>query len=242
MVRRHFIDGEEIVVVHDVRSGDLVRMPPRAWALVEAADGTRDVGGLLLAASQRGELRRASEVTAVLTDTARGGAAQRTGSIPSRSCRRRRWRGRGGAARRMRHARVQQLGGVLRDLQHGALLRRGSGARGRCYRSWKGAARCSYRSRGAAPAALVRRHDDRRAVRVHRGRRGVRAAPEARCGGKALAGARIYPATFTFNGEAVRVSLGVECACIAKSLGKKDGAPLVRRARRRGAISRRARR
>ena len=68
MVRRHFIDGEEVIVVHDARSGDLVRMPPRAWALIEAADGTRDIGGLLLAASQRGELRRASEVTAVLTD------------------------------------------------------------------------------------------------------------------------------------------------------------------------------
>ncbi len=40
-------------------------------------------------------------------------------------------------------------------------------------------------------------------------------------------GCAIYPATFTFDGEAVRVSLGVECACIAKSLGKKDGAPLV---------------
>jgi lysine-N-methylase len=40
-------------------------------------------------------------------------------------------------------------------------------------------------------------------------------------------GCATYPATFVFDGEAVRVSLGVECACVVESFGRRDGAPLV---------------
>jgi lysine-N-methylase len=39
-------------------------------------------------------------------------------------------------------------------------------------------------------------------------------------------GCRRYPATFVDDGEAVRVSVGVDCPCVLASLGRLDGAPL----------------
>ena len=38
---------------------------------------------------------------------------------------------------------------------------------------------------------------------------------------------RTYPATFVDDGEAVRVSVGAECACVLASVGRPGGAPLV---------------
>ncbi|MCA9625278.1 MAG: YkgJ family cysteine cluster protein, partial [Myxococcales bacterium] len=57
---------------------------------------------------------------------------------------------------------------------------------------------------------------------------------EGRCGLHREAGAdakprgcRTYPATFVDDGTAVRVSVGVECACALTSLDSSEGAPLV---------------
>ena len=230
MVRRHFIDGEEVIVVHDARSGDLVRMPPRAWALIEAADGTRDIGGLLLAASQRGELRRASEVTAVLTDLQAAGLL--TDGIDPFSF----------AAAEAAAEAVDARAAL--DVLPFTLVCDGSGACCATYSTVRFSEEEAARARsllphveegrgkvflplagsGAQPSCAVTMIDGRctylagdGACELHR-RHGAAAKPS---------GCAIYPATFAFDGEAVRVSLGVECACIAKSLGKKDGTPLV---------------
>jgi lysine-N-methylase len=227
MARRHFIDGEEVVVVHDARSGDLVRMPPRAWALIEAADGTRDLGGLLLAASQLGELRRASEVTAVLTDLNEAGLL--TDGIDPFAF------GAGAA---------DVDAGAPLDVVQFTLVCDGSGACCATYSTVRFSEEEASRARallpfveegrgkvflplagsGAQPSCAVTMIDGRcaylagdGACELHR-RHGAAAKPS---------GCAIYPATFAFDGEAVRVSLGVECACVAKSLGKRDGAPLV---------------
>lgn len=228
MARRHFIDGEEIVVVHDARSGDLVRMPPRAWALIEAADGTRDLGGLLLAASQRGALERESEVVAVLTDLAAAGlladgidpfvfdvheeeidAATPLDVLPfTLTC-----DGSGACcatystvrfsedeAARARALLPHQEGGHAKKF----LPLAGSGAQPSCAVTMIDG-RCAYLG-GDGACELHRRH-------------GVGAKPS---------GCAIYPATFAYDGEAVRVSLGVECACVAKSLESKEiGTPLA---------------
>src|SRR5262249_21966516 len=73
LVRRHVVDGREIVVVHDVRSGNLIRMGPREWDFVAGADGTRDFDAIVLAAARRGGLRRAAEIEAVLAVLAGAG-------------------------------------------------------------------------------------------------------------------------------------------------------------------------
>ncbi|MFO0588977.1 MAG: YkgJ family cysteine cluster protein [Polyangiaceae bacterium] len=227
LVRRHFIDGNEIVVVHDARSGDLVRMPPRAWALIEAADGTRDLAGLLLAASQRGELRRASEVEAVLTDLHAAGLLV-DGIDPFA----------------FEAADAEVPADAPLDVLPFALTCDGSGACCATYSTVRFTEDEAARARsllplveegrarvflplagsGAQPSRAVTMIDGRcaylagdGACELHR-RHGAGAKPS---------GCAIYPATFAFDGEAVRVSLGVECACVAKSLGNKDGEPLV---------------
>jgi lysine-N-methylase len=227
MVRRHFIDGEEIIVVHDARSGDLVRMPPRAWALVEAADGTRDLGGLLLAASQRGALHRTSEVVSVLTDLHAAGLLtdgidpfaleRREGSVDAGApldvlpftlvC-----DGSGSCCATYSTVRfTEDEASRARALLPGA-----AGGRARVFLPLQGS---GAQPHGAATAIDGRcaYHAEDGACELHR-THGPRAKPS---------GCSLYPATFVFDGEAVRVSLGFECACIEKSLGRKDGVPLL---------------
>lgn len=226
--RRHFVDGVEVVVVHDTRSGDLVRMPPRAWALIEAADGTRDLGGLLLAASQRGELLRSSEVTSVLTDLhAAGLLADGIDPFalepPPPAC---------------------PPDAPLDVLPFFGLICDGSGACCAAYSTVRFTAEEAERARvllpgaggggartflplagsGAQPSRSATMIDGAcaflaqdGACELHRSH-GAPAKP---------AGCAIYPATHVYDGEAVRVSAGVECVCVAKSLGRPGGVPLV---------------
>jgi lysine-N-methylase len=227
LARRHFIDGDEVVVVHDARTGDLVRMPPRAWALIEAADGTRDLGGLLLAASQRGALVRSSEVVSVLTDLQAAGLL--TDGIdpfaldpPAPVC------DAGTPLDVLPFTLVCDGSGAccatystVRFTEDEAerarvLLPDANGGRGRVFLPLAGSGAQRARAATAIDGACVYLAEDG-ACELHRAH-GAAAKPS---------GCAIYPATFVFDGEVVRVSLGVECACAAKSLGRTDGVPLV---------------
>ncbi len=64
--RRHIVGEEDIVVVHDLRSAELMQLTAREWRIVEHADGTRDEGGIFLALARSGLLRRRSEVRSLL--------------------------------------------------------------------------------------------------------------------------------------------------------------------------------
>ena len=227
LVRRHFIDGQEIVVVHDTRSGDLVRMQPRAWALIEAADGTRDLGGLLLAASQRGELVRSSEVEAVLgglhsMDLLTDGidpfaldppapvcdAATPLDVLPfSLVCD-------GSGSCCATYGTVRFTDDEAERAR--ALLPGASGGRARTFLPLAGSGAQRAGAATMIDGACAYLASDG-ACELHR----THGAPSK------PAGCSIYPASFVFDGDAVRVSLGVECACIAKSLGRTGGVPLV---------------
>lgn len=225
--RRHFIDGAEVVVVHDARSGDLVRMPPRAWALIEAADGTRDLGGLLLAASQRGALARSSEVVSVLTDLHAAGLL--TDGIDPFA---------------LEPARPACEASTPLDVLPFSLVCDGSGACCAAYSTVRFTEAEAERARALLPDAQGGRArtflplagsgaQPARAATLIDGGCAYLAADGAcelhRAHGAAAkpSGCAIYPATFVFDGEAVRVSLGVECACVARSVGRADGALLV---------------
>ncbi|WP_437580493.1 hypothetical protein [Sorangium sp. So ce887] len=54
LARRHLVGEDERVILHDLRSGQLLQLGPREWALVSAADGTRDVEGIAIAAAREG--------------------------------------------------------------------------------------------------------------------------------------------------------------------------------------------
>src|SRR6185312_7309697 len=64
LARRHVVDGEALGVLHDRRTGRLVQIGPREWELLAAADGTRDLEGILLAAAREGARARAPALQA----------------------------------------------------------------------------------------------------------------------------------------------------------------------------------
>ena len=231
LVRRHFVDGEEVIVVHDARTGDLVRMPPRAWALVEAADGTRDLGGLLLAASQKGALRRTSEVVSVLTDLHAAGLLT-DGVDPF------------ALTRPESGVDVSIDPGTPLDVLPFTLVCDGSGSCCATYGTVRFTEDEAARARSLLPGAAGGRARVFLPLNGSGAQRDVAATSiDGRCAYLAGDGAcelhrthgpaakplgcSLYPATFAFDGEAVRVSLGFECACVEKSLGREDGAPLV---------------
>lgn len=229
LARRHHVDGVETVVIHDARSGALIRMEPRVWELIAGADGTRDVDAIVLAASRRGVLRRASEVRAVLAQLHEAGlladgiayappAAEVPGDRPldvlpgfTLTC-----DGRGACC--------ATYGSVLFTPLEAARARAlrpevlGAGERqARAFTPERGAGE----EEGALAMALI----DGRCAYL---------AADGRCSLHVLGGAeakprgcRVYPATFVDDGEAVRVSVGVECACVLASAGRAGGAPLV---------------
>ncbi len=73
LVRRHVVDGEVRVVLHDQQRGDAVQLGPREWAVLEAADGTRELEGIVVAARRTGGWARVAAVRELLTTlTGRG--------------------------------------------------------------------------------------------------------------------------------------------------------------------------
>ena len=227
LVRRHVIDGEETVVIHDTRTGDLVRMGTREWAQLSAADGTRDLAGLTLAAAKSGALRRASEIVMVLERLQGMGlladGIDRADPPPPAAFR------------------------PLFVLPDFSLTCDESGACCGVYGSILFTPLEAARARAALP--LVRDGGEQQdqvftpeAGTDASGRLAVALVDnrcaylggDGRCGVHAAAGAdakpatcRIYPATFVDDGETIRVSLGVECPCVLDSVGVAGGAPLV---------------
>jgi lysine-N-methylase len=227
LARRHVIDGKEQVVIHDSRTGNLVRMEPRVWALIASADGSRDLDGLILAAARRGALRRRSELVTVLEELHRAGLLE------------------GGIAPRIPV--TPSADRPLEPLAGFSLTCDASGACCAVYGTVRFSSLEAARARvllpdlldgGANPERVflptagvgedeglaVTLVDNRCAYLGESGRcrvhelGGEHAKPE---------GCRIYPATFVDDGEVVRVSVGVECACVLESVGKTGGAPLV---------------
>lgn len=227
-VRRHHIDGDEVVVIHDARSGDLVRMGPREWDLVAGADGTRDFDALVLAAAKRGAYRRASEVRAVLDHLhALGLLADGLGYPPPVD--------------------AVDPARPLKVLPDYALTCDGSGGCCAMYGSVLFTTQEAARARAFRPAVLGGGDREDRAFMPDHGSGpdpllavalvGGRCAyleGDGRCGIHAAGGlaakprgCRVFPATFVDDGVHVRISTSVECACVLASVGRAGGDPLV---------------
>ncbi|MCA9622077.1 MAG: hypothetical protein KC731_23800, partial [Myxococcales bacterium] len=65
-LRRHLVDGEEKLVLHHPAAREVVEITPEQLEHLLACDGTRDLGGIHLAAAQRGAYRRASAIDELL--------------------------------------------------------------------------------------------------------------------------------------------------------------------------------
>ena len=73
LARRHVIDGQERVILHDQRRDGVLQIGAREWAVLEAADGTRDCEGIVVAARREGAYARVAAVRELLETLAEQG-------------------------------------------------------------------------------------------------------------------------------------------------------------------------
>jgi lysine-N-methylase len=238
LARLHVVGGEELVVVHDTRTGRLYRLGPREWAMAASADGTRDLDGVLLAAARRGAratppaLRAFFEALAgaglLVEDAVPSPADDLVGTPPERplavlSGFRLTCTGQGGCCRQY----ASIVFSPLEAARARALLPLVCDA-GREPEGGFSPERGALGDRGSAVAMI----DGRCAYLDEADRCALHAAGGARS--KPL-GCRLYPATFVDDGDEVRASVAVECACVLASADASEGEPLVDpRARSRG--------
>ncbi|WP_437650230.1 YkgJ family cysteine cluster protein [Sorangium sp. So ce362] len=255
LARRHLVGEEERVILHDLRSGQLLQLGPREWVLLSAADGTRDVEGIAIAAAREGAHARVPAVQAFLAQLHAAGLleADDTGEDAARSAPAEGAPASGAPASgapaspapapEERDARERPLE-VLPDftlhcdgrgsccrIYASILFDPEEAARARALRPdvLSGGARHELAfmpERGTWPcaASVVAMRDGRCAYLEGEGRCALHAlgGPEA----KPL-GCRTFPVSFVDDGESVRVSVAVECACVLASAGRPGGAPLL---------------
>ncbi len=236
VLARRYTDGEgrrERVLLHDKDSGELLELSPRDWVILSLADGTRDLEGIALGAAREGAPTSIEALLRFFTELhgaglLEGGAAPLAGGDDEPQA-------------------VVDPGRPLDVLADYSLTCDGSGSCCRFYGSV---------IFGPAEAALARgllplvRGGGAREDRVFSPDRGTGptgglavTACEGRCaylgdsgrcrlhaiGGPAAkpVGCNTFPASFVDDGEAVRVSVSVECACVLASVGRAGGSSLV---------------
>ena len=239
LARRHITGGEAVIVLHDQRTGRLLQLGPREWGLLAAADGTRDLEGVVLAARREGAHARVPALHAFLEqlhsadlladgtpdDTAAEGPSiapsPEPESLPadrpldvlpdfSLHC-----DGSGSCCRIY----ASVIFGPVEAARARALFPEIQGGGDRHERVF-------LPDHGSAPTggSAVTLVDGRCAYLGESGHCSI----HARAGGPAKPiGCNLFPASFLDDGERVAVSASVECACILASVGRPGGAPLI---------------
>jgi lysine-N-methylase len=224
-LRRHAIDGIERSYVHDAETEELLEIDAEQLAVLRACDGTRDLGGVMLAVAREGAYRRASAVEASLAELcARGLLAD---GLPPPAA---------------ESVRAPERPLEVLDLR---LSCSRSGACCRVYPSIGFEPQVARRALVLAPEVLG--GDERRVFTPLSSAAGERLAVTQVDGACAYlgaagscslhaahgaaakpAGCRQFPVTLVDDGEAVRVSVAVECPCVVESaLGAGGGEALV---------------
>jgi len=231
-VRRHVTDAGVVFVIHDLETGGLIKLGEREWKLLSCVDGTRDLDGVLLAAEQigagasratlesfLGQLESVGLVDGRRADGshdahARPSSAPSSSPAPSRSLDvlsgfRLRCDGRGSCCRLYasvlfspeEEARARALCPTVEDagMAPEQAFLPAAGLRRNALSATLVHGRCAYLG-----------EDDR--CRIHAAG-GASAKP---------AGCRLFPAQFVDDGERVRVTVAVECACVLASVGPSE--------------------
>ncbi|WP_437537116.1 YkgJ family cysteine cluster protein [Sorangium sp. So ce726] len=243
LARRHLVGEEERVILHDARTGQLLQLGPREWVLLSAADGTRDVEGIVIAAAREGAHARVPAAQAFFAELHAAGllgaddAGEDVGS----------WRAATPAAPALDPGERDPRERPLEVLPDFSLHCDGRGSCCRIYASILFDPEEAARARALRPDVLSGGARHERAFTPERGTwpcaasvvamRDGRCAyleGEGRCSLHAKSGSeakplgcRTFPTSFIDDGESVRVSVAVECACVLASVGRPGGAPLL---------------
>src|SRR5262245_58846168 len=227
--RRHFVGEKRLVVLHDPDAGRTACIGEREWAVLRAADGTRDLEGIASAAAVRERPVRSDHVAEFLADLERAGMLRE-----------------GPPAREDAREEAAPTGRPWRALADFRLRCDGSGSCCRIYPTTVFSPLEVARARSLAPEVL---DAGQRATSAFTPERGSTLPPwraravtmvEGRCAfllpsnrfvlheraGTAAkpAGCRLYPATFADDGACVRVSFAPECRCVIASARASHGA------------------
>lgn len=229
MLRRHRVDGQDKWILHDARQAEALELTVDQVEQVLACDGTRDVGGILLAAARQGAYRRASEIGGLLAELM-GRGLLADGTAPPHP-----------ALDDPELAPVEPADRPLEVLDF-RLRCDGNGSCCTTYASIPFTQDECRRAEAAVPEVVeeLGRHS-RRFLPVHGAEPATLMAvttqdgacvflgDDGRCRVHARAGAaakprgcRSFPAQLVDDGEAVRVSVTVECPCVLSSLEPGD--------------------
>jgi lysine-N-methylase len=239
VARRHLVDDRSAVVLHDPRTARAVQLGAREWELLAAADGTRDLDGIVLAAAREGAHARVEHLRAFLTQLhdagfVDGGDQVEAGDLVASA-----------AMQSADSSDAAERG--LEVLPSFSLHCDGRGSCCRQYETVLFAPVEAARARSLCPGVLDAGAKHERAFLPERGStpggglavtlvNGACAYLDAaqscrihQAGGEAAKplGCRLFPATFVDDGTSVRVSAAVECACVLASVGRVGGAPLI---------------
>lgn len=226
--RRHRARNEDAWVLYDNRSGQAYRIGLREWGLLLHADGTRDLEGIIAAASRTGTLARVSALHAFLEALHQAGLLAEGVDRPAEPppvrpplpidpwpnyrliC-----DGLGSCCRLYSTIMVRPVEEARARALLPLVFDSGDHPE-RLFAPLTGSSPC-----GASSFGFV---DGRCAYLEADGRCALHAAggPE----GKPL-GCRMFPALFVDDGQAVRVSAAIECACVLSSLDKPDEGELL---------------
>lgn len=230
LARKHLVEDEPRVLLHDTRTGRSLQIGTREWGLLAAADGTRDLDGILLAAAREGAHARRGALEAFLAQLhAAGlledGLGEATGPTEA----------------------PPDAGRPLDVLPDFSLHCDGRGSCCRIYASVIFGPVEAARARSLLPMILDGGARHERAFLPERGSAATGGSAVAlsdgrciylddagRCGLHALGGpaakplgCSLFPASFIDDGERIRVSVSVECACVQRSVGREGGSPLI---------------
>lgn len=234
--RRHRIAGRDQVALHDLLHEQVALVGPREWALLRSADGTRDLEGIALAAARHGHHARRDHLLSFFR------ALRGAGMLTD-----------GSAQVGIEHGAAVAAGRSQAPLDPLPGYRLDCDGRGTCCRIYPTILFSPLEAAGArarCPEVLDGGHDEERMFTAERGAaehglpqaravvlvdgRCAYLADDRRChlhrqggaGAKPL-GCRLFPTTFTDDGQAIRASVAPECACVFASVGSDRGERLV---------------
>ena len=230
-----------LVLLASPTADDPYAVDRRAWAILEACDGTRDVAGVAEAARRAGVTARPEEVEAFLDELHAAGIVAEADAGSGQP---------NAAAKAAPDDDAKTSPDARVETMPFDLSCDGSGTCCRLYFSVTFSPAEAARARVFAPAVLDADDDERRAFYPEQGldRSGLSVCLEGgacaylgkdrRCrihaaGGEAAkpAGCRLYPDLFVDDGDHVRASPTLECACVFLS-ARRPAAPVPDRRRR----------